>query len=233
MNEFVRLLLLLALAGTVVTFFGSAAIWFMDEERRIRRGLRHVLKGPPEAMVTARGRGRGVGFRFSTGQAAVAWDSGAWCLIYRIDELMGAELIVDGKVTARAFRGEPRRALDDVKNATTDVALRFVFDDPRHPDFELVLWDVEDGLGRSPLTPPKAVQEGNRWISRAESILRRPVAVRARPDAPATEAPKVEARPPAPADDDEPQAEAPPWDDDGPEDDELEDDGPEDRRTDA
>lgn len=220
MNEFVRLLLLLALAGTVVTFFGSAAIWFMAEERRIRRAFRHVLKGPPEAMVVAHGRGRGVGFRFSTGQCAVAWDYGAWCLVYRIDELMGAELIVDGKVTARAYRDEPRRALDQVTGATIDVALRFVFDDPRHPDFELLLWEVEDGLHRNATTPSKAVQEGNRWITRAEAILRRPVPARAR-----QEAPKVEPRPTpppptasAPAKED-PEDDDPPWDEDPPEED--------------
>lgn len=221
MNEFVRLLLLLALAGTVVTFFGSAAIWFMAEERRIRRAFRHVLKGQPEAMVVAHGRGRGVGFRFSSGQCAVAWDSGAWCLIYKIDELMGAELIVDGKVTARAYRDEPRRALDQVAGATIDVALRFVFDDPRHPDFELLLWEVEDGLHRTSMTPSKAVQEGNRWVTRAESILRRPLPARARVEAATVEAPQPTPAPPptpipleADLEDDDP-----PWDEEPPEDD--------------
>ncbi|PTT08181.1 hypothetical protein DBR10_09735, partial [Caulobacter sp. HMWF025] len=85
MSELARLLLLVAIAGSAVTFLGSAAIWFNDEERSLRRGLRHVLKSDPEAMIVARGRGRGAGFSFATGLVAVAWDKGAWCLLYRID----------------------------------------------------------------------------------------------------------------------------------------------------
>jgi hypothetical protein len=104
MSELWRLLLLVTLSASAVTFVGSAAIWFMDEERRIRRALRHVLKGAPETVIVAKGRGRGAGFNFTTNQAAVAWDSGAWCLLYRIDELMGAELAVDGQVIGRVFR---------------------------------------------------------------------------------------------------------------------------------
>ena len=57
MNEWPRLFLLLALAGVVVTLLGSAAAWLMDEERRIRRALKRVLKGPAEAVIIARGRG--------------------------------------------------------------------------------------------------------------------------------------------------------------------------------
>ena len=40
MNEVVRLLLMLALAGTGVTVAGSVAIWFLDEDRKIRRALK-------------------------------------------------------------------------------------------------------------------------------------------------------------------------------------------------
>ena len=38
----------------------------------------------------ARGRGRGMGLNFSNNQIAVAWDQGAWGLVYRLDELRGA-----------------------------------------------------------------------------------------------------------------------------------------------
>ena len=83
-------MVVVALAGAAVTFAGSAVLWFRDETRRIRRGLKHVLKAEPEVLLVANGRGRGVGFSFATGLAAVAWDSGGWCLVYNIDELMGA-----------------------------------------------------------------------------------------------------------------------------------------------
>ncbi|HWU80645.1 MAG TPA: hypothetical protein VN158_11320, partial [Caulobacter sp.] len=104
MSELARLLLFVAIAGSAVTFLGSLAIWYGDEDRRLRRALRNVLKSEPEGVVVARGRGRGAGFSFSTNLLAVAWDRGAWCLVYRLDELMGAELLVDGQVMGRVFR---------------------------------------------------------------------------------------------------------------------------------
>ncbi|WP_323690504.1 hypothetical protein [Phenylobacterium sp. 58.2.17] len=178
MNEWPRLFLLLALAGVVVTLLGSAAAWLMDEERRIRRALKRVLKGPAEAVIIARGRGRGAGFNTSTGLMGVAWDAGAWLLIYRLDELMGAEVIVDGQVVARAYRGEPRRALDQTMEHAARVTLRLIFDDPHHPDFDLDLWLAGDETRRRATSPGDAMQEANRWLARAEAILRRPIAPR-------------------------------------------------------
>ncbi|MDR6531173.1 hypothetical protein J2800_001915 [Caulobacter rhizosphaerae] len=194
MSELWRLLLLVTLSASAVTFVGSAAIWFMDEERRIRRALRHVLKGPPETVIVAKGRGRGAGFNFTTNQAAVAWDSGAWCLIYRIDELMGAELSVDGQVIGRVFRGEPRRAIDQIVQQAAQVTLKLIFDDPRHPDFELDLWLESDQQHRESRSPANAIQEANRWLLRADAIVRRPLAPKAKA-APSSE-PAIQARPP-------------------------------------
>lgn len=186
MSEWPRLLLLLALAGIAVTILGSVAIWLMDEERRIGRALKRVLKGPPEAVILAPGRGRGAGFNFSTGVMAVAWDSGAWLLPYRVDELVGAELIVDGQVLARVHRGEPRRALDQAVEHAARVTLRLIFDDPHHPDFDLDLWLAGDEIRRRASSPSDAVQEANQWLARAEAILRRPIAPHAAgPRAPA------------------------------------------------
>jgi hypothetical protein len=169
-SEVLRLVLLLLIAGAGLTALGSLAMWFMEESRRIRRSLRKVLGAEPDAMVVARGRGRGAGFSFFTGRAAVSWDNGAWCLVYGVDDLTGAELIVDGEVTARTYRGEQRRPLDHVGREARQVTLRLVFDDPKNPDFDLDLWLAGDDRG----SPAEAVQEANRWLARAEAILRRP-----------------------------------------------------------
>jgi hypothetical protein len=204
-SDFARLFLLLALAGGALAGLGGAAIWYLDEERRVRRALKRVLGGEPETVVIARGSGRGAGFSFASGLAAVAWESGTWCLIYRIDELNGAELIVDGSVVARAFRGEPRKALDHLVQGVSQITLRLVFDDPQHPDFELDLWRDD---GQAKRTPAEAFQEANRWLARSEAILRRPPAPRAgqTPQAPVQPAakpgppPPVAAPPPPPPD---------------------------------
>lgn len=217
MDEFGRLLLSLALAGAALTLAGGGVIWSMDEARRIRRSLARVLGEPPHALLIAGGRGKGLGFNFTTSQLAVCWDAGAWCLIYRIDELIGAELAVDGQVLARVYRGEPRRALDVTRGADTQVSFRLVFDDARHPDFVMPLWLPEDDTRKGAMTSGEAVQEANRWIARVEALLRRP--------APRREAPAVAAPSPAPAPPPPPPlagAEPPPWEDEAEIDDDLE-----------
>ena len=173
MSETARLMLMLALAGSVVTFMGSAAIWLMDPQRRMARALKRVLKGWPDAVALSPASGRGAGLSLSSGLAAVCWDNGAWCLIYRIDELAGAELKVDGQVVGRVIRDEPRRALDRVAGAMEHVTLRLVFDDPRHPDFDVDLWTAGDQLRREAASPADAMVEANRWLARVEAILRK------------------------------------------------------------
>jgi hypothetical protein len=185
MSEVARLLLFVAIAGSAVTFLGSLAIWYGDEDRRIRRALRNVLKGEPEGVVVARGRGRGAGFSFATNLMAVAWDRGGWCLLYRLEELMGAELLIDGQVMGRVFRGEGRRAIDHLSPQAETVTLRLIFDDPRHPDFALDLWVPGDELRRESRSPAELVQEANRWLARCEAIVRRPLPPRPAPAAPA------------------------------------------------
>ncbi|RAK61014.1 hypothetical protein DJ021_14960 [Phenylobacterium hankyongense] len=219
MDDVARLLLLLALAGVTLTLLGGAAIWYSDEARRIRRGLRKVLRAEPHALLVARGRGRGVGFNFTSNILAVTWDAGAWCLLYRIEELVGAELVVDGQVVGRSYRGEPRRPLDMLTGADKLVRLRLVFDDPYRPDFDLDLWLPQDEARRKALSAPEAVQEANRWLARTEALFRRPVprreavAVAARPapePAPEPVAPPVPQRRPEP----EPRLDALPFGDD-------------------
>ncbi|MFN3583019.1 hypothetical protein [Phenylobacterium sp.] len=216
MDEVARLILLMAFTGGALTLLGGAFVWYLDEGRRMRRSLKKMLGGEPHALLLARGSGTGVGFDFGSNSVAVTWESGGWCLLYRVDELMGAELIRDGQVVARTHRGEARRALDQISGAEEQVRLRFVFDDPAYPDFALDLWTADDAGRRKSQTPAEALQEGNRWIARMESLLRRPVPRRgatiseAAPQAPAPAAPAPAAAPPSPI------AEAPAPDEDAP-----------------
>jgi hypothetical protein len=195
MGDLLRLLLSLGLAAVALTLAGGGYIWSMDESRRLKRSMARVLGEPAHALLIARGRGKAVGFNFTTNQIAVSWDAGAWCLIYRLEELVGAELIVDGQVLARVYRGETRRALDVMTGADSQVRLRLVFDDLRHPDFVLDLWLPQDDGRKGAMTAPEAVQEANRWLARFEAVLRRPLPRR---DPPLAEAPPpVVAAPPA------------------------------------
>jgi len=211
MSEVLRAFLLLALAGAAVTAFAAFAVWQLNEERRIRRALTRVLGAPPEAMLAAHGQGRGAGFSFETAALAVTWDAGAWCLVYGLDEVVGAELVVDHAVVGRVHRGEPRRAVDRIAPDAEAVSLRLIFDDPRHPDFEIALWPQPSGRRGGAAGPRETVAEANRWLARVEALLRRPGggAAVVRP-----EAPPAAAREPEP----------PPWEDDEDFEDEAEED---------
>jgi hypothetical protein len=194
MNQFGPFVVLIGLAALAMAALGGVVAWWNAEERRIRRGLRKVLGEDPHALIVSPGRGRGAGFNFASGQMAVAWDTGGWCLIYRIEELSGMELIVDGQVAARSWRGEARRPLEILAGAEKQVMLRLIFDDPHHPDFTLELWSADDPGGHV----DDALAEGNRWIARTESLFRRSAAPALRP-------PRVAPRPPAAAEPTEPQ----------------------------
>src|SRR5581483_3218628 len=165
--------LLIVLAGVGATGFIAACAWFMAEERRLKRAFDRVLGAPPDAMLIAHGRGRAAAFSFAAGRIATAWNGGAWCLVYGLDELLGAELALDGEIAARVMRGEPRRALDRVGGMVGEARLRLLFDDPQHPDFELVLWPSEGRSAAAPSRAAEAISEANRWLARIEAVLRR------------------------------------------------------------
>ena len=141
MDEITHLLVLVGLAGFAVTVLAGFARWYNDEGRRVRRGLKVILHGDTHGLLVARGRGRGVGFNFTSNQVAVAWDGGAWGLVYSLDELDGAEVIVDGHVVGRIRRGEPRRGVDILGGAELRVG------QARRP-MTVVAPALADNLGR-------------------------------------------------------------------------------------
>jgi hypothetical protein len=91
---------------------------------------------------------------------------------------MALEVIVDRAVVARAMRGEGRRPLDHLAEPMERVRLRFLFDDPNHPDFDMDLWVVADVGHHGRLDPDEALAEANRWTARIEALLRRPLSPR-------------------------------------------------------
>lgn len=210
MSDALRIVLLLAIAGAAITVLGSGIAWWTDVERQLRRYIRRSLKGPPDAVIVAKGRAAAAAFSVSAGEAIVLWRGGANALLYPLHAFLGAELIVDERVLARVFRGEPRRALDAIERSAQTVTLRLIFDNPRDPDFDLDLWLPPDALRRDAITAAQAIQQGRSWIARAESILRLQAPARTEPqvaETPRTQ-PPPQPTPPSPA------PEPPPWEDD-------------------
>lgn len=172
MSEWLKLLLALGAAAVGLTLAAMALTWLMNEPRRLGRVFRRELGGRPDAALIAHGTGRGVALSLAARRFVTAWDRGHWRMVYPIEDLIGAELELDGHVAARALRDETRRRLERQSGAETDVRLRFLFDDPVHPDFELVLWPnpgVRGGFSR----PRDAIAEANRWLARIEAVQRR------------------------------------------------------------
>jgi hypothetical protein len=168
-----HLSILPVLIGAFAVVLAALALggsWYNDEARRIRRGLGKVIRGEVHALLLDHGRDRGAGFNFADGVMAVAWDAGAWCLVYRIEELLGLELIVDGRVVRRSSPGEPRPRPEALGRARKRVELRLLFDDPKYADFVLELWGA--GRGASP-TAGQAIEAGVDWLARIEPVLRR------------------------------------------------------------
>ena len=181
MDEVARLLTLLALGGGALTIWGIAFAWAFHEGRRLRRTLRKVLREDLSFVLIARGRGRAVGLNASATKIAIVWDAGAWGLCYPVEELLGAELVVDRWVAARAHRGEVRRPLDQLAAPQERVRLRLLFDDPAYPDFDMDLWRPEDQTRRDRFEADEALHEANRWIARLETLMRRNLGVRLTP----------------------------------------------------
>jgi hypothetical protein len=172
MSEWLKLLLALGAAATGLTLAAMAWTWLMNEPRRLGRVFRRALGTRPDAALTAAGTGRGAALSLAARRFVTAWDRGAWRMVYPLEDLIGAELELDGHVAARALRDEPRRRLERQSGDEADVRLRFLFDDPAHPDFELALWPNQAARGGF-ARPREAIAEANRWLARIEAVQRR------------------------------------------------------------
>ena len=165
------ILIFVALAFSGLAAAGLSAWWFAPA-RRLERTLQRKLGMIPEAVVTASSRGQGVALDIDSGRLAVIRGPGDDGLVFDFDEVVGAELVFDGEVKARAFRGETRKALDQTAPPARRVVVRLVFDDVRDPDFELELIDLADPAdGRS--DPDAAVRAARHLFSRVEAMIRR------------------------------------------------------------
>jgi hypothetical protein len=201
MNDVLRLVLLLVIAALALTAVGALLARSLDPARRLTRYLRMALGAEPEGVMMDRGGGRAMAFNLQAGKIAVLWDKGRKGLVYKLDQLIGAEMMVDNIVLARCFRDRPVMPLDEIPMAAHRGAMRVVFDNPHDPEYELELWPAMNGRGHEHRSPADAVQAGRKWLARLESSLRRP-------------APRTLTRPAAPSpvlpDEDDP----PPWDED-------------------
>jgi hypothetical protein len=173
MHHALGAILVFCVIALALTTGAMALTWWLEPERRTVRALTRILGAPPEAMAIAAPRSQGAAMRIGERRLAVVRGVGDPGLVYDLHELIGVELIFDGQVAARMFRGEPRKALDQISPEASHVILRLVFDDVRDPEFELELLNPRDFELRARADPQAMVQEGRRWFARLEAVLRR------------------------------------------------------------
>lgn len=172
MHHALGAVLIFGVLAAALTTAAMALAWWLEPGRRTIRALTRILGAPPEVAAIAAPRSQGAAMRIAEGRIAVVRGVGDAGLVYDLSELIGVELIFDGQVAARMFRGEPRKALDQISPEARRVMLRLVFDDVRDPEFELELLRPADLAARYPPDPHAAVQEGRRWFARLEAVLR-------------------------------------------------------------
>jgi hypothetical protein len=192
--------------ATAITAAAVAFRWWMEPARRTRRTLAARLGGALDAVVMASDRGEGIALRVTPPGIAVLRGPGDRGLAFGFEELLGVELMVNGEVRARVFRGEARRPLDVTRVRLEHLALRLVFDDLRYPDFELRLRDVGEAEPEPSERSALALDSARRMFAHLEAVLRQGsgATVAARPP-PASEPPPLEPRP------DDADAEDPPF----------------------
>lgn len=172
MDKAVQALIFLLIAGVLITGLATAAVWWMEPSRRVGRALRKLLEGPLDALAPGPARGQGAAISFDIQRIAIIRDARDYGIAYGFEELIGAELIFDGHVVARAFRGENRKPLDKIDPEVSRVTLRLVFDDARDPDVEIDLWTTNDPF-RPGWGAEEATQAARRFFARTEAIVRK------------------------------------------------------------
>lgn len=170
MGEAFRVVLLVGLVAALLTTGALGLSWWMEPDRRLRRALAKALGGASEAEAVSVAEGKACALNFGNGQLVVLWGRGARGLAYDFGEVEGGEIIVDGHVVARVRRNEARKSLEVMVPDAEQIVLRLMFDDARHPEFELALWDAAAPAPTG--SPAEAMRLGRRWLSHVEALLK-------------------------------------------------------------
>ncbi len=145
MGETVRIVLALLLAAVLTTIGASVAGWWLEPRRRVLRALSRCLGARADAAAVSPERLQGIGVLAASQAVAVIRFPGDPGLLRPLTTVQGAELILDGEVKARTFRGEARRPLDRILAPEGGrVTLRVIFDDLADPAFQLDLFRPGD-----------------------------------------------------------------------------------------
>lgn len=173
MVETLRLMFLLLIGGMVLLLSATVFLRLNDPINRLKHKMSAIFDGRAHTYLIDMSGLCAVGIDAQKEDVALLWDIGQNGLVFSFEEIDGAEIIIDGKVMARALKGEQRRVLEDHHNDAHDVVLRFLFNDVEKPDFEIVLLSAQTSMVRISLSPAEAVKISRRWLSHIDAIIRK------------------------------------------------------------
>ncbi len=205
MPTFLPMLVILSAAGLAILFILYRIYETrVEEPKKLEDEISEALEGAkPDVASIEPVRKAAVAIAYNVNKIVIVRDFGKKPRrMYGISDLIGIEVFVDNKLVARVIRNGPHKMLDDIAPAVTRVTIRLIFDDPAHPDYELVLWDPNDALTARAEGPRAAMETARRWFYHVEAIIRRPPmrAIKAPPPiTPVPEPTRVAAPAPLPA----------------------------------
>ncbi len=199
MPTFLPTLVILSVAALAVLFILYRIYETrVEEPKKLEDEIREALAGAKADVESIEPvRKAAIAIAYNANKIVIVRDFGKKpTRFYGINDLIGIEVFVDNRLVARVLRSGPHKMLDDIAPQVSKVTIRLIFDDPAHPDYELVLWDPHDALTARAEGPRAAMETARRWFYHVEAILRRPAPkdIKAPPPmAPAPEPAKVAA----------------------------------------
>ncbi len=197
MPTFLPALVILSAAGLAILFILYRIYETrVEEPKKLEDEIKEALDGAkPDVESIEPVRKAAIAIAYNANKIVIVRDFGKKPRrMYAMNDLIGIEVFVDNRLVARVIRGGPHKMLDDIAPQVTRVTIRLIFDDPAHPDYELVLWDPHDALTARAEGPRAAMETARKWFYHIEAILRRPAPkdIKAPPPmAPAPEPAKV------------------------------------------
>ena len=157
----------------------------VEEPRKLEDEIREALAGAkPDVESIEPVRKAAIAISYMSNKIVIVREFGKLpTRIYAISDLFGMEVFVDGRIFARVVRAGTAKpldtgsykAIDDISPQVNDVTVRFIFDDPVHPEYQLILWRPDDALTPRAEGPRAAMVRAQKWFHHIEAILRRPI----------------------------------------------------------
>lgn len=179
MPNIIPTLIILSAAGLFILF-----ILFrlydaqVEKPRKLEDELKEALNGQkPDPVSIEPVRKAAVALHYPSDKFVLVREFGKLPTVtFPLSTILGLELMIDGKVIARVIRGGVHKMIDDTTPSGNEIKVRYIFDDPVFPSYELLLWHPTDGGTARSEGPRAAMDTARKWFYHIEAVMRHPKA---------------------------------------------------------